>query len=68
MSVFVFLQDILEMNLSNFRIGGINITGFTLVNLAASSWKTLIAKWKDLDRKEWPGAGTEKVKVIQQFN
>ncbi|GFS12028.1 glutamate receptor [Elysia marginata] len=50
----------LEMNLSKFKIGGVNITGFQLVDSKnqTSKAKKFIDNWSTLDPTYWPGAGT----------
>ncbi|PVD34154.1 hypothetical protein C0Q70_05417 [Pomacea canaliculata] len=51
--------SMLEMNLTNFRIGGMNITGFSMVNPNRESAQILMDKWEKLDPQQWPGAGTK---------
>ncbi|KAL8574342.1 hypothetical protein ACOMHN_059138 [Nucella lapillus] len=53
----------LEMNLTNFRVGGMNITGFSLVNTEDSKTAERMKNlWKTLDPRQWPGAGNDKFK------
>ncbi|CAG5129519.1 unnamed protein product, partial [Candidula unifasciata] len=49
----------LEMNLTNFKIGGVNITGFQLVDPYNQTAEAFLASWSNLDPKYWPGAGTK---------
>nr|NP_001191398.1 glutamate receptor subunit protein GluR3 precursor [Aplysia californica]AAP41205.1 glutamate receptor subunit protein GluR3 [Aplysia californica] len=49
----------LEINLTNFKIGGLDITGFQLVDPLNQTAKLFISTWSNLDPKFWPGAGTE---------
>ncbi|KAK7495312.1 hypothetical protein BaRGS_00013494 [Batillaria attramentaria] len=53
---------VLEMNQDHFRVGGMNITGFSLMQIDGESAKSFLDGWKDLDRQEWPGAGTSHIK------
>lgn len=55
------------MNLTNFRIGGMNITGFSMVNPNRESAQILMDKWEKLDPQQWPGAGTKSMSVSQFF-
>ncbi|KAK3781138.1 hypothetical protein RRG08_020080 [Elysia crispata] len=50
----------LEMNLSRFKIGGVNITGFQLVDSKNQTSKAneFIEKWSKLDPVYWPRAGS----------
>ncbi|XP_050415805.1 glutamate receptor isoform X1 [Patella vulgata] len=52
----------LEMNLSNFEIGGINITGFQLMDPKNQTAEMFLNSWSNLDPKEWPGAGKKSIK------
>ncbi|BFZ14513.1 hypothetical protein BsWGS_17551 [Bradybaena similaris] len=49
----------LEMNLTNFRIGKVNITGFQLVEPENQTAAAFLASWSNLDTDYWPGAGTD---------
>lgn len=61
-SLYLF-QGMLEMNLTNFKIGGMNITGFSLVDPTKDAARIILDKWKTLDERQWPGAGTANFKV-----
>ncbi|ESO90630.1 hypothetical protein LOTGIDRAFT_122838, partial [Lottia gigantea] len=52
----------LEMNLTNFETGGINITGFQLMDPKNQTVEMFLNSWANLDPLEWPGAGTKKIK------
>ena len=51
------------MNLTNFKVGGMNITGFSLVDHTKEPAMDIVNKWKTLDQHQWPGAGTANLKV-----
>ncbi|ESP00207.1 hypothetical protein LOTGIDRAFT_173366 [Lottia gigantea] len=50
--------DMLSLNLSRFRHGGVNITGFQLVNHTSGSVRKFLSNWTSLESNVWPGAGT----------
>ncbi|CAG5133809.1 unnamed protein product, partial [Candidula unifasciata] len=49
----------LEMNLTNFKIGGMNITGFQIVDPYNQTAEAFISAWSTLDPVYWPGAGSK---------
>ncbi|CAL1537976.1 unnamed protein product [Lymnaea stagnalis] len=51
----------LEINTTHFKIGGVNITGFQLVDPFNSTSELFISTWSSLDPVYWPGAGTNHV-------
>ncbi|XP_059163144.1 glutamate receptor-like [Physella acuta] len=53
--------SMLEMNLSHFKIGGVNITGFQLVDANNSTADIFLSKWSNLDPLAWPGAGSRNI-------
>ncbi|XP_046373507.1 glutamate receptor-like isoform X1 [Haliotis cracherodii] len=52
----------LEMNLTHFNIGGMNITGFEIIDPNNSTVKTFLDQWANMDSKQWPGAGQKSIK------
>lgn len=52
-----------EMDIPDYRNGGINVTGFHLVDFGNLTAKTFIKKWHSLDGASWKGAGTNKISV-----
>ena len=63
--VHFWFQGMLEMNLNRFKIGGVNITGFQLVDSKnqTSKAKKFIDNWSKLEPTYWPGAGTRTLNV-----
>ncbi|XP_046373503.1 glutamate receptor-like [Haliotis rufescens] len=55
--------DILNFNLTRFRHGGVNITGFQLVNHNSRTVKSFLGGWRNLSSTVWPGAGKDFVQV-----
>uniref|UniRef100_A0A2C9KDL9 Glutamate receptor n=2 Tax=Biomphalaria TaxID=6525 RepID=A0A2C9KDL9_BIOGL len=51
----------LEMNLTNFKIGGVNITGFQIVDPYNTTSELFLSTWANLDPTYWPGAGSKHV-------
>lgn len=51
------------LNLSRFRHGGVNITGFQLINRTNPGVKEFLDTWSVLEPVVWPGAGSDKVEV-----
>ncbi|XP_050415391.1 glutamate receptor isoform X2 [Patella vulgata] len=49
--------DMLSLNLTRFRHGGVNITGFQLVNHSSPRVQTFLREWGSLESTVWPGAG-----------
>ncbi|XP_076446346.1 glutamate receptor-like [Babylonia areolata] len=52
--------SMLEMNLTNFSVGGLNITGFSL--LVTEEVEMLLSRWPAQHGLHWPGAGTDTLK------
>ncbi|XP_041357984.1 glutamate receptor-like [Gigantopelta aegis] len=46
---------ILEMNETNFKIGGMNITGFQLVDMANKTVRRFLDRWRGMDSTDWKG-------------
>ena len=46
-----------ELHLEDFKHGGVNITGFRLINPDDAVAKRTIETWKKLPSSSWPGAG-----------
>ncbi|PVD34148.1 hypothetical protein C0Q70_05411 [Pomacea canaliculata] len=56
-------MDMETLNLSRFRHGGVNITGFQLINRTNPGVKEFLDTWSVLEPVVWPGAGSDKVEV-----
>ena len=56
-------QDFLNLDLERYQHGGVNITGFQLVNYSSPFVKTFLRKWNTLDANIWPGAGYNSIHV-----
>ena len=52
-----------ELDLDDFKHGGVNITGFRLVSPESERVQAVQREWSRLNPNFWKGAGTEKVKV-----
>lgn len=55
------IDDLAIYNLTNF--GGLNITGFRLLNKSSLNFRQFISYWKSLDSVLWPGAGSKNIEV-----
>jgi hypothetical protein len=51
------------MDQHHFKIGGLNISGFAIVDYDSPAAKHFIEKWLLLDSRQWPGAGQRWLKV-----
>ena len=60
---FVYDQDIDEVNLEDYKHGGINITGFKIVDFTSAHTKNFLEGWSIMDSESWIGAGRNKVSV-----
>ena len=52
-----------ELDLDDFKHGGVNITGFRLVNPESEKVQSVQREWSRLNPNFWKGAGTDRVKV-----
>ncbi len=53
-----------ELDLDDFRYGGVNMTGFRLVDPEDDKVQTVQREWSRLNPNYWRGAGTDrKIKV-----
>jgi len=46
-----------ELELNDFRHGGVNITGFSLLDSSAPRLQAFRREWSHLDARFWHGAG-----------
>ncbi|KAL8563334.1 hypothetical protein ACOMHN_039671 [Nucella lapillus] len=46
-----------SLNLQRFRHGGVNITGFQLINHSSPYVRQFLHSWSGLEPSVWPGAG-----------
>ena len=51
-----FKQRISEIDLKEFKYGGVNFTGFRLVNPNDASTKNFQKNWSKLGHVNWPGS------------
>ena len=49
--------------MERYQHGGVNITGFQLVNHTTKYVKNFLKVWRTLDRNIWPGGGTDSINV-----
>jgi hypothetical protein len=63
----VLFQDVINHNLNRFSHGGVNITGFQLVDHQSEIVQNFLEEWKQLPRSIWEGAG-ETVRVRISMN
>ena len=57
-------QSMDELDLDDFRYGGVNMTGFRLVDPADDKVQVVQREWSRLNPNYWRGAGTDrKIKV-----
>jgi len=52
-----YRQAMDELELNDFRHGGVNITGFSLLDTSSPRLQTFQREWSRLDPKFWHGAG-----------
>ena len=58
-------QSMDELDIESFKHGGVNITGFRLVNPDDERVQTVQREWSRLNPNYWRGAGTDrKIKVL----
>lgn len=56
-------QDFQNLEMERYQYGGVNITGFQLVNYSSKFVKTFLTKWNTLDANIWPGARYNSIHV-----
>ena len=56
------------MTLDAYHHGGVNLTGFQLVDFTNVSHNSFFERWEGLDPISWPGAGTSKISVRKSNN
>jgi len=59
----VLLQGMNDIDLSSFKYGGMNVTGFRIVDEHNNTVRNFLSGWEKLDAKLWPGAGSNKISV-----
>lgn len=60
------LQDIVNHDLDRFSHGGVNITGFQLVDHQSDIVQNFLEEWRQLPRSIWEGAGeTVRVRMLR---
>jgi len=52
-----------DIDLSSFKYGGMNVTGFRIVDEHNNTVRNFLSGWEKLDAKLWPGAGSNKISV-----
>jgi len=53
-----------DIDLSSFRYGGMNVTGFRIVDENNHTLRrNFLGGWEKLDAKMWPGAGSMRISV-----
>jgi len=52
-----------DIDLSSFSYGGMNVTGFRMVDVTNQTVRNFLTGWEKLDAKMWPGAGNKKITV-----
>jgi len=52
-----------DIDLSSFSYGGMNVTGFRIVDITNQTVRNFLNGWEKLDAKMWPGAGSKKISV-----
>ena len=62
------LQDLIEMErvLNAYAHGGINVTGFRLVDFLQPEPKLMLDGWVGLNPESWPGAGVRSISVSME--
>jgi hypothetical protein len=49
-----------ELDISDFRYGGVNITGFTLIDTNLPRFQAVQREWSQLNPNNWHGAGARR--------
>jgi len=52
-----------DIDLSSFNYGGMNVTGFRIVDVTNPTVRNFLTEWEKLDAKMWAGAGSKKISV-----
>ncbi|KAL5012647.1 hypothetical protein ScPMuIL_011198 [Solemya velum] len=55
--------DIRNLGIERYRHGGVNITGFQLIDYDKTQVKDFLRTWRTLKPWLWPGAGTSKIEL-----
>jgi len=63
----VYLQSIDELDISSFRYGGVNITGFRLIDSDDVIVQAALRDWKKLDPAIWNGAGPDSKLTVRRW-
>ncbi|KAJ8317822.1 hypothetical protein KUTeg_004626 [Tegillarca granosa] len=61
--LLTFENDFINLDLEKFKHGGVNITGFQILDNDLKIVKTFKRGWKDLPSNLWYGAGSERLQV-----
>ena len=65
--IFFFFQDFINLDMGRYQYGGVNITGFQLVNYSSPFVKSFLRVWRKLDPGIWPGAAYNSIHVTICF-
>lgn len=57
LSNFFFSKDFSKLNFKHFLHGGVNVTGFDLVNTEEPNVKSFLRKWRTANQAIYPAAG-----------
>ena len=66
--IFFFFQDFINLDMGRYQYGGVNITGFQLVNYSSPFVKNFLRVWRKLDPGIWPGAAYNSIHVTRFFH
>ncbi|XP_070196713.1 glutamate receptor 3-like [Littorina saxatilis] len=56
-------MDMATLDLQRFRHGGVNITGFQLINYSDPYVQEFVRAWSTVEPTVWPGAGNNKIEL-----
>ncbi|WAR00270.1 GRIA2-like protein [Mya arenaria] len=56
-------MDFLSLEMGRYQHGGVNITGFQLVNYSSPFVQKFLGLWSELDPHIWPGAGDNSIHI-----
>ncbi|XP_052281246.1 glutamate receptor-like [Dreissena polymorpha] len=56
-------MDFLNLNMERYRYGGVNITGFQLVNYSSTFVQNFLKLWRGLNPILFPGAGNDSIHI-----
>ncbi|XP_064610176.1 glutamate receptor-like [Liolophura sinensis] len=58
---FIGGLGLLELNLTRYQNGGLNIIGYQMVDFSNLHVKVFLQHWEQFDPRNWPGAGSQKI-------